>query len=108
MAAIGGKGEIPTTWRSLFVILLLPPLSLRFNFRENLAASSLPRSSRGLCGMIEGQVGHGPATATSPDRRLALFIFTSNPMGLFAVLNPPTANPNVTFGPPISFACHTT
>ena len=51
--------------------------------------------------MIEGQVGHGAG-----DRYLAvigafaLFIFTCNVMGLFTSLgfNPPTSNPNVTFG----------
>jgi F-type H+-transporting ATPase subunit a len=54
---------------------------------------------KGLHGMIEAQVGHGAG-----DRYLAvigaftLFIFFSNAMGLFFFLNPPTSNPNVTFG----------
>lgn len=105
--AIGGKGPIPDhLCMSLFVVLLLLAIfiPLRFTFREENPGRLqvfLEELVGGLRSMVEDQVGHGAG-----DRYLAvigafaLFIFTSNAMGLFGAfgLVPPTSNPNVTFG----------
>jgi F-type H+-transporting ATPase subunit a len=104
---IGGQGEIPDHLAmSLFVVTLLLVIFVPLSFtwkEENPGRFQvfLEQLVGGLRGMIEGQVGHGAG-----DRYLAvigafaLFIFTANVMGLFGAfgLNPPTANPNVTFG----------
>lgn len=102
---LGGHAAIPDHLvMSLFVVSLLlvifipVGLSLR---EENPSRFQvfIEQLVGGLRGMIEAQVGHGAG-----DRYLALigaftlFIFTSNFMGLFFFLNPPTANVNVTFG----------
>ncbi|HXT52184.1 MAG TPA: F0F1 ATP synthase subunit A [Thermoanaerobaculia bacterium] len=102
---LGGHAVIPDHLvMSLFVVSLLlvifipVGLSLR---EENPSRFQvfIEQLVGGLRGMIEAQVGHGAG-----DRYLALiggftlFIFTSNVMGLFFFLNPPTANVNVTFG----------
>jgi F-type H+-transporting ATPase subunit a len=102
---LGGHAAIPDHLvMSLFVVSLLlvifipVGLSLR---EENPSRFQvfIEQLVGGLRGMIEAQVGHGAG-----DRYLALigaftlFIFTSNVMGLFFFLNPPTANVNVTFG----------
>ncbi|HET9765982.1 MAG TPA: F0F1 ATP synthase subunit A [Thermoanaerobaculia bacterium] len=102
---LGGHAVIPDHLvMSLFVVSLLlvifipVGLSLR---EENPSRFQvfIEQLVGGLRGMIEAQVGHGAG-----DRYLALigaftlFIFTSNFMGLFFFLNPPTANVNVTFG----------
>jgi F-type H+-transporting ATPase subunit a len=102
---LGGDAAIPDHLvMSLFVVSLLlvifipVGLSLR---EENPSRFQvfIEQLVGGLRGMIEAQVGHGAG-----DRYLALigaftlFIFTSNFMGLFFFLNPPTANVNVTFG----------
>jgi len=102
---LGGHAAIPDHLvMSLFVVSLLlvifipVGLSLR---EENPSRFQvfIEQLVGGLRGMVEAQVGHGAG-----DRYLALigaftlFIFTSNVMGLFFFLNPPTANVNVTFG----------
>jgi F-type H+-transporting ATPase subunit a len=102
---LGGHAAIPDHLvMSLFVVSLLlvifipVGLSLR---EENPSRFQvfIEQLVGGLRGMIEAQVGHGAG-----DRYLALigaftlFIFTSNFMGLFFFLQPPTANVNVTFG----------
>ncbi len=102
---LGGHSAIPDHLvMSLFVVSLLlvifipVGLSLR---EENPSRFQvfIEQLVGGLRGMIEAQVGHGAG-----DRYLALigaftlFIFTSNFMGLFFFLQPPTANVNVTFG----------
>jgi len=105
--AIGGKGPVPDhLCMALFVVVLLLGtfIPLRATFREENPGRFqvfLEELVGGLRGMIEDQVGHGAG-----DRYLAvigafaLFIFTSNLMGLFSAfgLTPPTSNPNVTFG----------
>ena len=102
---LGGHTEIPDhIVMCLFVVLLLLaifiPVSRTFRDENpNRFQVFLEQLVGGLRGMIEGQVGHGAG-----DRYLAvigafaLFIFTANVMGLFFVMNPPTSNPNVTFG----------
>ena len=103
--SLGGHVEVPDhIVMSLFVVTLLlavfVPVGLML--REEKPGRFqlfLEELVNGLRGMIEGQVGHGAG-----DRYLAvigaftLFIFFSNVMGLFFFLNPPTSNPNVTFG----------
>ncbi len=102
---LGGHVEVPDhIVMSLFVVTLLLVLfvPVGLSLREEKPSSFqlfLEELVNGLRGMIEAQVGHGAG-----DRYLAvigaftLFIFFSNVMGLFFFLNPPTANPNVTFG----------
>jgi F-type H+-transporting ATPase subunit a len=102
---LGGHAQIPDHLvMSLFVVSLLLvvfiPVGLALR-EENPSRFQLfiEQLVGGLREMIEAQVGHGAG-----DRYLALigaftlFIFTSNFMGLFFFLNPPTANVNVTFG----------
>jgi len=102
---LGGHAEVPDhIVMSLFVVTLLLAifipvgLSLR-DERPGRFQVFLEELVGGLRGMIEAQAGHGAG-----DRYLAvigaftLFIFFSNVMGLFFFLNPPTSNPNVTFG----------
>jgi len=102
---LGGHAQIPDHLvMSLFVVSLLLvvfiPVGLALR-EENPSRFQvfIEQLVGGLRGMIEAQVGHGAG-----DRYLALigaftlFIFTSNFMGLFFFLNPPTANVNVTFG----------
>ncbi|HXT19946.1 MAG TPA: F0F1 ATP synthase subunit A [Thermoanaerobaculia bacterium] len=102
---LGGHAQIPDhVVMSLFVVSLLLvifiPVGLALR-EENPSRFQvfIEQLVGGLRGMIEAQVGHGAG-----DRYLALiggftlFIFTSNVMGLFFFLNPPTANVNVTFG----------
>jgi len=102
---LGGHAEVPDhIVMSLFVVTLLLAifipvgLSLR-DEKPGRFQVFLEELVGGLRGMIEAQAGHGAG-----DRYLAvigaftLFIFFSNVMGLFFFLNPPTSNPNVTFG----------
>jgi F-type H+-transporting ATPase subunit a len=103
--ALGGSVEVPDhIVMSLFVVTLLLAIFIPVGLmlREEKPGRFqvvLEQLVGGLRGMIEGQVGHGAG-----DRYLAvigaftLFIFFSNVMGLFYFLQPPTANPNVTFG----------
>jgi len=102
---LGGHAAIPDHLvMSLFVVslLLLIFIPVGLSLREENPSRFqvfIEQLVGGLRGMIEAQVGHGAG-----DRYLALigaftlFIFTSNVMGLFFFLNPPTANVNVTFG----------
>ena len=102
---LGGHAEVPDHLvMSLFVVTLLLAIFIPVGLSLREEAPSrfqvfLEQLVGGLRGMIEAQVGHGAG-----DRYLALigaftlFIFTSNLMGLFFFLNPPTANVNVTFG----------
>ena len=102
---LGGHAEIPDHLvMSLFVVslLLVVFIPVGLSLREESPSRFqvfIEQLVGGLRGMIEAQVGHGAG-----DRYLALigaftlFIFTSNVMGLFFFLNPPTANVNVTFG----------
>ncbi|HEV8239374.1 MAG TPA: F0F1 ATP synthase subunit A [Thermoanaerobaculia bacterium] len=102
---LGGHVEVPDHLvMSFFVVTLLLAIFIPVGLSLREEAPSrfqvfLEQLVGGLRGMIEAQVGHGAG-----DRYLALigaftlFIFTSNVMGLFFFLNPPTANVNVTFG----------
>ncbi len=102
---LGGRAEVPDHLvMSFFVVTLLLAIFIPVGLSLREEAPSrfqvfLEQLVGGLRGMIEAQVGHGAG-----DRYLALigaftlFIFTSNVMGLFFFLNPPTANVNVTFG----------
>ncbi len=102
---LGGHGEVPDHLvMSFFVVTLLLAIFIPVGLSLREEAPSrfqvfLEQLVGGLRGMVEAQVGHGAG-----DRYLALigaftlFIFTSNVMGLFFFLNPPTANVNVTFG----------
>lgn len=102
---LGGHAEVPDHLvMSFFVVTLLLAIFIPVGLSLREEAPSrfqvfLEQLVGGLRGMIEAQVGHGAG-----DRYLALigaftlFIFTSNVMGLFFFLNPPTANVNVTFG----------
>jgi len=102
---LGGHAEVPDHLvMSFFVVTLLLAIFIPVGLSLREEAPSrfqvfLEQLVGGLRGMIEAQVGHGAG-----DRYLALigaftlFIFTSNVMGLFFFLNPPTSNVNVTFG----------
>lgn len=102
---LGGHAEVPDHLvMSFFVVTLLLAVFIPVGLSLREEAPSrfqvfLEQLVGGLRGMIEAQVGHGAG-----DRYLALigaftlFIFTSNVMGLFFFLNPPTSNVNVTFG----------
>jgi F-type H+-transporting ATPase subunit a len=102
---LGGHTEVPDHLvMSFFVVTLLLAIFIPVGLSLREEAPSrfqvfLEQLVGGLRGMIEAQVGHGAG-----DRYLALigaftlFIFTSNVMGLFFFLNPPTSNVNVTFG----------
>jgi F-type H+-transporting ATPase subunit a len=103
--SLGGHSELPDhIVMSLFVVTLLLAIfvPVGLSLREEKPGRfqlALEELIGGLRGMIEAQVGHGAG-----DRYLALigaftlFIFFANLMGLFFFLQPPTANPNVTFG----------
>ena len=52
----------------------------------------------GLRSMLDDVIGHGGRKYLDIIAGFAVFIFVSNIMGLFFFLQPPTANPNTTFG----------
>lgn len=103
--AAGLPWHIPDHVIMAFLVLLISaiffPLASRFFRKENPGAvqNVLEGIVQGLRGLLDEVVGHGAG------RRFlyiiggfAAFIFVSNIMGLFFFLQPPTGNPNTTFG----------
>lgn len=89
---------------ALFVTLLsliLFPLLARNLDRENpgFFQQAMELLISGIKGLLDDVVGHGSANRFLPIiTAFTVFIFLSNICGIFFFLQPPTGNPNTTFG----------
>ncbi|HEX8170395.1 MAG TPA: F0F1 ATP synthase subunit A [Thermoanaerobaculia bacterium] len=85
----------------LLISLIVFPLAARRLSRDNPGPFQhfLEMIVGGLKGLLEEIIGHGAASKyLYIIGAFACFIFISNIFGLFFFLQPPTANPNTTFG----------
>jgi F-type H+-transporting ATPase subunit a len=83
------------------VSLIIFPLLARKLDRENPGGfqQAMELLVGGLKNLLEDVVGHGSAARFLPIiAAFTVFIFLSNIFGIFYFLQPPTANPNTTFG----------
>jgi F-type H+-transporting ATPase subunit a len=83
------------------VSLIIFPLLARKLDRENPGGfqQAMELLVGGLKNLLEDVVGHGTAARFLPIiAAFTVFIFLSNIFGIFYFLQPPTANPNTTFG----------
>jgi F-type H+-transporting ATPase subunit a len=84
----------------LAISCILFPLASRRISRDNPGPlqHTLELVVMGLRGLLDDVIGHGGRKYLDIIGGFAVFIFIANIFGLFFFLQPPTANPNTTFG----------